>query len=141
MPDTLGVQTGASFGLRIALGVRIVACAAVLALAGFVFVRSLSPHEPVHARTGAPPPAPQRVSVVKVPGQARIYYYVVSSEQQAKQVLDERNAAVDYYGVGYPTTQPIILVARTQEIFDSLEDMMVRTTRAGGPPYTLIDMR
>jgi hypothetical protein len=135
------VQTGASFGLRVALGVRIVACAAVLTLAGFVFVRSLSPQEPVQARTGDRAPVTQHVSVVKVPAQARIYYYVVSSEQQKKQVLDERMAAVDYYGVGYPTTQPIILVARTQEIFDSLEDMMVKTTLAGGPPYTLIDMR
>lgn len=141
MFDTLGMQGSASLGLRVVFGTRVLVCGAVLALAGLVFVRSLTPHEPAQVRTGAPPPVTQRVSVVKVPGQARIYYYVVASEQQAKQVMDERNAASDYYGAGYPSAPPVILVARSQEIFDSLEDMMVKTTLAGGAPYTLIDMR
>ena len=136
------MQGSTSFGLRIAFGARVLACVAVLSLAAVVFVRSLTPHEAAQARTGSHPPVPpQRVSVVRAPGQARIYYYVVASEQQAKQVLDDRMAASDYYGAGYPSTPPVILVARTQEIFDSLEDMMVKTTMAGGPPYTLIDMR
>ena len=91
-------------------------------------------------RTGAPPPV-RAVPAVKPRPPARIYYYVVGSEQKAKEMLDDRLAAADYYGTGYPSSAPIIVVARTDEIFDSLRDVLEKTSLAGGPPYTVIDLR
>ena len=56
-------------------------------------------------------------------------------------MLDERAAAIDYYGAGYPRRSPVIVVAKTQETYDALVYMLDQTAMAGGPSYTLIDLR
>ena len=81
------------------------------------------------------------VSIVKTSAPSRIYYYVVESEQHAQQLRNERNAANDYYGSGQPSTPPIVVVARTQEVFESLQDLLAKTAGAGGPPDTVFDLR
>jgi hypothetical protein len=115
----------------------------ILALASLVFVRALSPHEAAESRTGTQPPAAAapRTTVLKSPAQPRIYYYVVASEEEAKRLRGERMNGADYYGAGYPATPPVVVVARTQEVFDSLQDVLAQTKTAGGPPYTVLDLR
>jgi hypothetical protein len=135
------VQASVSLVSGVVFCARVVLGGVVLAAASFVFVRSLSPQDVGTVGAGVRTAPRQTVPVVRPRPQTRIYYYVVGSEQKAKEMLDDRVAAADYYGTGYPSSPPIIVVARTEEIFESLRDVLAQTAAAGGPPYTVIDLR
>ena len=114
-------------------------------LAAFIF--SLQPHARASSgRPSAPPSRPNpgvtsaRASTMK-PLPVTQYYYIVDSEEMAAAVRADTTAGADYYGAGYPYSQPIVVVVRTPDALATLESALDQTTKAGGPPTKTIDLR